>query len=152
MPQTYRHTQIGLALRVACMLGAVPMILAGALVGKALLLAPLALLFAALGWCFGALTVEVTRAELVWHFGGGLWRNSVARTDIVSATAETNPWWYGWGIHRTPHGWLYNVAGLRAVEVSLRDGTSFRIGSDEPERLARMLQPFRPTGAASAHH
>jgi hypothetical protein len=35
---------------------------------------------------------------------------------------------------------LYNVSGTNAVEIKLRSGRRFRIGTDEPEALARALR------------
>jgi hypothetical protein len=37
-------------------------------------------------------------------------------------------------------GWLYNVSGLRAVEVGLKSGRKYRVGTDEPERLEAALK------------
>jgi hypothetical protein len=34
---------------------------------------------------------------------------------------------------------LYNVSGLDAVEITRQDGSRFRLGTDQPERLARTL-------------
>jgi hypothetical protein len=59
-----------------------------------------------------------------------------------------NRWYYGWGIRITPRGWLYNVSGLDAVELALKNGKCVRIGSDEPHALARAIDHAR--GAASA--
>jgi len=39
--------------------------------------------------------------------------------------------------------WVYNVSGLEAVEVTLRSGKRFRIGTDEPEALLTALQRAR---------
>jgi hypothetical protein len=50
-----------------------------------------------------------------------------------------NKRWWGWGIHPTPRGWLYNVSGLAAVEVALRNGKTIRIGSEEAIALAQAL-------------
>jgi hypothetical protein len=44
-------------------------------------------------------------------------------------------WWYGWGIHVTPCGWLYNVSGFDAVAITLRDGRKFALGTDDPQEL-----------------
>lgn len=140
MPRIYSHTQTGMLLRLAMLPGMLGVLAAGWLTGKLLILAPLALILGALGWFFGSLTIEVTSDRLSWHFGPGIWPKSVARADIIRATSETNPWWYGWGIHLTPHGWLYNVAGFKAVEITLRDGRRFRLGTDEPDRLAAALR------------
>jgi hypothetical protein len=52
----------------------------------------------------------------------------------------TNPWYYGLGIHWTPHGILYNVSGFSAVEVRLFPGTTFRVGTDEPDQLCAAIR------------
>ncbi len=52
----------------------------------------------------------------------------------------SNRWYYGWGIRLTPHGRLYNLSGLEAVEVQLNTGKKFRIGTDEPDALVRALR------------
>jgi hypothetical protein len=59
--------------------------------------------------------------------------------EIVSVTPVKNPWYYGFGLRYTPHGWLYNVSGRHAVEVLLESGSKVRIGTDEPEKLARAI-------------
>jgi len=53
-----------------------------------------------------------------------------------------NPWYYGWGIRFTPHGWLYNVSGLHAVEIELKNGKKYRIGTDVPENLEKAIREF----------
>ena len=55
------------------------------------------------------------------------------------ASPVQNKLWWGRGIHLTPGGWLYNVAGLESVEIVMRDGKRFRIGSDDADMLARAL-------------
>lgn len=51
-----------------------------------------------------------------------------------------NPWYYGWGIRLPPHGWLFNVSGLDAVEIELAFGRTFRVGTDRPGELAEAIQ------------
>jgi len=50
-----------------------------------------------------------------------------------------NKWWYGLGIRLTPHGWLYIVSGLDAVEIVRISGKKFRVGTDEPQALVTAL-------------
>jgi len=38
---------------------------------------------------------------------------------------------------------LWNVSGLRAVEFLLKDGSRFRIGTDEPEALVKAIEANR---------
>ena len=77
--------------------------------------------------------------SLRWWFGWGVWTKRIPLEDIASAVPVRNPWWYGFGIHRTPRGWLYNVSGLDAVEIRLRNGRKLRLGTDEPGKLASEL-------------
>ncbi|MFC2014949.1 hypothetical protein ACFLUP_03040, partial [Chloroflexota bacterium] len=60
--------------------------------------------------------------------------------DIKSCRAVRNFWYYGWGIRRTPYGWLYSVSGLGAVEIELVTGKKYRIGTDVPSELEKAIQ------------
>ena len=135
----YRHTQTGAALRWGLILPAIGLLAIGFAARRAVPFVPLAALLAATGWALSSLTVEVTPTRLNWFFGPGLLRKSIEREAIIGATPVRNPWWYGWGIHLTPRGWLYEFGGLDAVELALSDGSRLRIGSDEPAALARAL-------------
>jgi hypothetical protein len=64
----------------------------------------------------------------------------VRLADIASVRPIPVRWWYGWGIHVTPHGWLYNVSGWKAVEITLCHGDRFCLGTDEPENLLKAIQ------------
>jgi hypothetical protein len=135
----YRHTQAGLLLRWMTLPVALGLLSAGFLAGKTFLFLLPAVVLGVISWVFSSLTVEVSTDELVWFFGPGVWRKSILRSEIESAIPARNKWRWGWGIHLTPRGWLYNVSGLDAVEVILRDGKTLRIGSDEAKQLADAL-------------
>jgi len=141
MDRFYRHTQTGLLLRWMTLPAAIGLFFAGLVAGKAFLILLPAIALGAISWVFSSLTVEVSGDELVWFFGPGFWRKSIARSEIESAMPVQNRWWWGWGIHLTPRGWLYNVSGFDAVEVSLRDGTTLRIGSNQARCLADAINP-----------
>ena len=137
-----RHTQTGWILRIFVIAPALVLLLVGpALRDHAAMsiLLPLVAFLAVLGFLFSTLTIEIDDKDLRWRFGLGVWRKSVALADIVLASRVRNPWWYGFGIHLTPYGWLYNVGGLDAVQIVLRDGRRVRLGTDEPDALARSL-------------
>ncbi len=135
----YHHTQTGAALRWELILPAIGLFAVGFAARRAVPFVPLAVVLVATGWALSSLTVEVTQTRLSWFFGPGLLRKSIEREAITSATPVRNPWWYGWGIHLTPRGWLYNVGGFDAVELALSNGSTLRIGSDEAAALARAL-------------
>jgi hypothetical protein len=89
---------------------------------------------------FGSLTTEIADGELRCRFGIGLVRKRFPLRNIVRVEPVRNSWIWGWGIRYTPHGWLFNVSGLDAVELSLTSGRRVRIGTDEPDALARAIR------------
>ena len=93
---------------------------------------------------FHSLTVEVVRGYLRIRFGVGLIRRQFRVKDIESVKVVRNRWWYGWGIRITPHGWLFSVSGLDAVQIKLRKGRQYRIGTDEPEALLAAIRAAMP--------
>jgi len=95
------------------------------------------------GVVFGSLTTEVDQAQFSFWFGPGAFRRSIALAEVHTCTVVQNPWWYGWGIHLTPRGWLYNVAGRDAIELTLRDGRTLRVGSDEAHTLCATILQLR---------
>ncbi len=88
---------------------------------------------------FAALTVEIRDGFLKFRFGLGLIRKKLKIAEIESCEIVRNPWYYGWGIHATRKGWVYNVSGFEAVEIFMRDGRRLRIGTDEAELLRKAI-------------
>jgi hypothetical protein len=95
-------------------------------------------------WIFRSLRVRVGDTHVEVAFGSGWPRRSIALAEIESAEPVRNRWWYGWGIRFTPHGWLWNLSGLDAVELRRRGGKRFRIGTDDPEGLAGAIRAGLP--------
>lgn len=91
---------------------------------------------------FATLTVKMTDTELLVWFGPGFIRKKFALNTITACRAVKNPWYYGWGIRLTPHGWMYNVSGFQAVEITLTSGKKFRIGTDEPDKLVQTMNQY----------
>jgi hypothetical protein len=137
----YEHTQPGwptlLSLAILAMMALAFVLAMGAPLSALISVAGMTLLLAAL---FPSLTVRVADGRLSLRYGLGVIRKSYALSEVRSARPVRNRWWYGWGIRLTPHGWLYNISGLDAVEIQLASGRRVRIGSDEPERLARAVE------------
>lgn len=135
----YRHTQIGYLTLIVVLVAALGIVvsLPNEVRRVSLGVAALLLIIAVL---FSTLTVEVGDGELRFHFGPGFWTKRVALTDVTAATPTQSSWWEGWGIRFTFRGMLYNVSGTDAVEIELRSGRSFRIGTDEPEVLAQAIR------------
>jgi hypothetical protein len=136
----YRRTQVGTATVVAVGGSAVLLALIGAGTGwLPATVAVMVLLVAALGM-FCCLTIEIDGRQLRCFFGPGLIRRTIAVHEIVAARPVRNRWYYGWGIRLTPSGWMFNVSGLEAVELSLASGARFRIGTDRPGEVIEALR------------
>ena len=92
--------------------------------------------------CFYKLTIQVDADTLRASFGTGLIAKRVRIADIASSEPIRIRWWYGWGIHLTPYGWLYNIAGWDAVAIGLHDGRKFALGTDDPHGLVDAIRRF----------
>ena len=90
---------------------------------------------------FATLNVVIDEKELKIKFGYGIFKTRFVLKDIVSAKTVKNRWYYGWGIRLVlwPRMWVYNVSGFDAVEIKLKNGKIYRIGTDEPKKLEQML-------------
>ena len=107
---------------------------------RALPMLATSVVLAVCAFTFDSLTVNVSPTYISLKFGIGIIRKRFAIVDVQDASIVRNHWYYGWGIRLTPHGWLYNVSGLDAVEIQLRNGRKFRIGTDEPVELLAAVQ------------
>jgi hypothetical protein len=89
---------------------------------------------------FYKLRITIEDETLCASFGPGIIRKRVRLAEIVGCEPIRIRWWYGWGIHLTPFGWLYNVSGLDAVAITLRAGRKFALGTDDPHGLLAALR------------
>lgn len=135
MIRQYQHTQIGYLIIIA--LAIELLFITGLIVVYGFNWIAFAVLLI-LGVClvlFATLTVVIEEDILEIRFGPGIIRKKFRLKDIESCQVVKNPWYYGWGIHLTPHGWLYNVSGSYAVEIKMKTGKKYRIGTDVPNEL-----------------
>jgi hypothetical protein len=137
----YRHTQIGyLTLLICVFAGLVVTALTPSGAGRPWFGI---IVVVVVGLLFSSLTTEVSPLRIRLWFGPGFPRRSIPLAEVASCELVRNPWYYGYGIRRLPSGWLYNVSGRDAVELTLKNGGRVRIGSDEAEALRRAIISFR---------
>ncbi len=136
----YRHTQVGYVLiisLVVAMLGVAaavitlghrsgPLWILGVLLGVTVLLV-------------SSMTTEVDARGVRCRFGLGLIRRTIALDEIAEVSIVRPHWMYGWGLRLVPGGWLWRVSGLNAVQLRLRSGKLFQIGTDDAEGLSRAI-------------
>ena len=134
----YAHTQIGHA--IIWPLFAIILITNGGLLSHHVTPAIVSIILLACLVLFYRLKITVEDETLCASFGPGVIRKKVLLTEIVGCEPIRIRWWYGWGIHLTPHGWLYNVSGFDAVVITLRDGRKIALGTDDPHGLAAAIR------------
>ncbi len=134
----YQHTQLGKA-----MLSVLGLVLLLVLISSADGdHEPVGIVFVILGVIailFSSLTIKVEGQQLHWFFGPRFWKKSLALPQIASAKVIKTKWYYGLGIRLIPTGWLYNVSGLTAVELTLKDGTIISLGTDDADNLLKAV-------------
>ena len=135
----YNHTQIGWLTLILLGIGILLTGYFGTLYSNWIALLVLGVLMICV-ILFASLTVIVNDNSVEIKFGVGLIRRKFSLQKIESCTVVRNRWWYGWGIRKIPKGWLFNVSGLDAVELSMRNGKVYRIGTDEPQKLGKFIQ------------
>ena len=140
MIQHYHHTQIGyltiIVLGIALLCAALLMAIVGFnWIGFAVLV------FTAIGLVlFATLKVVMSDDVLEIRFGPGIIRKKFPLKEIESCQVVKNPWYYGWGIRQTPQGRLYSVSGFYAVEIKMKDGKKYQIGTDVPNELEKAIR------------
>ncbi len=90
---------------------------------------------------FTTLQVKVDEKHLQIKFGYGIYQRKFAIDEIQSVKRVKNKRYYGrWiRIRFRPKMLIYNVAGFDAVQIQLKSGKIYRIGTDEPQKLEQVI-------------
>ena len=142
----YEQTQIGHL--IVWSLLAIILIASGGSIGSSAHRGPSVVVSIILLVClvlFYKLRITIEDETLCPSFGSGIIRKRVRLAEIVRCEAIRIRWWYGWGIHLTPCGWLYNISGFDAVAMTLRDGRNFALGTDDPHGLVDAIRRYTST-------
>ncbi len=91
---------------------------------------------------FTTLTTSIDGQYLRIKFGYGIFNKKFLLSEIASATSVKNRWYYGWGVKVWfwPYMWIYNISGFDAVEIVLKNGKIYRIGTDAPKELEEVIK------------
>jgi hypothetical protein len=148
---TYKHTQIGYLM--ACMTLAVLVFFVWLQItaraespsvdsGANFLITSIMVLILVTLVSFTTLTTSIDENHLQIKFGFGMFRKRFAVREIASVERVRNHWYYGWGIRLWlwPKMWIYNVSGFDAVEMRMKNGKVYRIGTDAPEALEAAIR------------
>ncbi|MFA5954479.1 MAG: hypothetical protein WC817_03035 [Patescibacteria group bacterium] len=91
---------------------------------------------------FATLTVSIDENYLRVKFGYGIFARKFELNQIASVKTVKNHWYYGWGIRLWfwPKMWIFNVSGFDAVELVMKNGKIYRIGTDVPGELETAIK------------
>jgi len=138
----YREIQIGwVLLAVFALVAALVVLIIRSAPLQPVTIVPLVVILLAAAM-FGFMSITITADAVQITMGVGFMRRRVERADIRRLTVVRNPWYWGWGVrlYSGGTGTLYAVSGLQAVELTLTDGRTVRIGTRDPDRLLQALR------------
>lgn len=148
---TYKHTQVGSLMLVVTLFVLVlfvwaqitaraepPSVDSGANFAVTAIMALIVFILAS----FVTLTASIDENCLRIKFGYGIFSKKFPLNGIVSAQSVKNHWYYGWGVKVWfwPYMWIYSVSGFDAVEIIMRNGKRYRIGTDAPSALEAAIK------------
>jgi uncharacterized membrane protein YdbT with pleckstrin-like domain len=139
MIKRYEHTQAGYFITIAIVAAMVAIGIIMARTGVNWIAATVLVVLTVIVVLFSRLTVVINEEELVVQFGPGVIRKRFKLNEIQSCQAVRIPWYYGWGIRSTPQGMVFRVSGFDAVEIKLRTGKNYLIGTDVPQELEEAI-------------
>lgn len=92
------------------------------------------------GLAFGSFCIEIKNEKIHWYFGLTILGGSANLRDVaycvpVSLTGERV-----WNVEETNHGTHYNIGGKSAVEIGLRSGERFLLGTENPRHLVEVIR------------
>lgn len=131
----YKHTQIGYLFNIILSISLLILLFIGVVYEFTPIVLALFIFLLLSLVLFPSLTIEIDKTKLIIRFGLGIISKNFNLENIRSCRVAKNPWYYGWRISLTPHGWLYNISGLSSVEILMKNGKRYSLGTDEPERL-----------------
>ncbi|GHN00429.1 hypothetical protein WSM22_19180 [Cytophagales bacterium WSM2-2] len=89
---------------------------------------------------FYKLDIVITETQIKISFGIGIIKKGFQIEKIVDVKPVRNPAMVGWGIRITPGYSLYNVSGLDAIELTLKDKIrKVRIGTDSKDEIVEYI-------------
>jgi hypothetical protein len=88
-----------------------------------------------------SMTVRITSREIQIICGIGYPKKNISVEEILNVIQVRNCGTQRYGLNRRiPNGLNYSIGNPDAVELQLRNGKKFRIGSDEPKQLLAAIQ------------
>jgi hypothetical protein len=93
----------------------------------------------AVALAFCSSVIRVTARELSVQYGPGWIRRTIPLREIVSCRVVRCIYAYGWGVRRTGRRLTWRWSDALALELTLTNGRSVRIGTDQPLGLLNAI-------------
>lgn len=97
---------------------------------------------------FSTLTVEINEGTLDIRIGPGILHKKFNLNDVRECFIPHSLFHPTLGERMMPDGWLYNLSGTHAVELKMKNGRYYRIGTDVPNELADQIRKSLTTTRA----
>lgn len=133
----YKHTQFAWVIWAILLWISSFLAIAVQLIGFNAGIIGFAILLTLVAIAFYGLTVEVSPSShsVSFWFGPGVGKKILNFNDIESVKAVRNSLRHGVGMRISHDGWVYAAAGFSAIEILLKDGTKYRIGTNDQDKL-----------------
>lgn len=90
---------------------------------------------------FFQMRTSVDNEKIRISYGIGLIKKTIDIHNIERIEIVRNKWYYGLGIRIIKNGWLYNIQGLNAIELKLKNSKSIiRIGTADKKKLKKEIE------------
>ena len=89
---------------------------------------------------FAAITIVIEDGRLEVRFGPPIFRRVFEVRDITAARSIPQAHMHAWGVRRIRRSALRDAFLFGAVDIELRDGTAWRIGTRHPDELLAALR------------
>ena len=92
---------------------------------------------------FTTLTTSIDKNCFRIKFGYGIFARMFPLNQIASVQSVKNRWYYGWGgvkVWFWPYMWIYSISGFDAIEIIMRNGKIYRVGTDTPNELEAAIK------------
>ena len=139
-PASFAMRESGAFLMIAILLLTAPAVISLFLHHHVIVASCIALFMIAVALPFSSLQVLVRDGRLRVKLGGIITVRNVVLADISGVQRFRPPSLGGLGIRWLAEGTLYTVTMGDAVEIRLRDGTRFFVGSDTPDAMCAQIQ------------
>lgn len=139
MEVVYKEQQVGVIPITIFGLSTIGMLYLGYLFGYNIIFVLLTIFFFVVTVVYSNMLVTVTEEFITIRIGWVL-QQQIPMAEVSGLDNHDTALLSDWGIRPLGKGWLYSIAGSTAIEIHMRDGTMFVVGTNTPEKLLNSIK------------